>query len=60
MGEQDGVIGELGSEEFRVEKLLALGQDGGELADSALQLAHRVVAANSKCVLFSAPFHCEG
>ena len=33
---QDRIIGELGSEEFGVEKLLAFGQDIGELADSPL------------------------
>ena len=57
MREQDGVVGELGSEEFGVEKLLAFGQDVSELADSPLQLANRVVATNSDSVLFAAPFH---
>lgn len=56
-GEQNGVVGELGWEEFWVEKLLTFGQDGGELADAAFQLAHRVVAAHSNGVLLSAPLH---
>lgn len=58
-GEQNGVVGEFGREEFGVEKLLAFGEDGGELADSALELAQSVVAAYSNRVLLPAPLDAQ-
>lgn len=55
LGEQEGVVVELRTN-FGVQKLLAEGEDVGELADAALQLPHRVVAADTDGVLLAAPF----
>lgn len=58
--EQKGVISEHLGCGFRVKKLLTFGKDVGELADAALQFAHRVIGAQPDSVLLAAPFHRQG